>query len=255
MVDKYRGAYLAVDLRAQLGKDNLSAVDVFNVARSIPNLTTLLYPLGDNISGMCITHPRFSLIAINSGQSYGRQRFTLAHELYHLYYDVENSTSICPKDTSKFDDTERTADTFASNFLLPYHALQLELKGRGILDGPSLPEGDALLHCILEIEHKYEISRKALLVRLSEEGLISHQQKEALSKDVKTNARRLGYSLALYEPSLGSSAKKTDGEYLDLIQLLYSNEIISESRAEELLSDGFRDDISIISLEDGDTLD
>lgn len=45
--------------------------------------------MSKNVSGICYKSVR--LIAINSSLSYGRVRFTLAHELYHLYYDGQSS--------------------------------------------------------------------------------------------------------------------------------------------------------------------
>ena len=80
---------MAVNLRKELGEDSMSPVDIFTIAKTMPELTTVLYPLGNNISGMCIKGNGASLIAINSGMSLGRQRFSMAHEFYHLHYDTE----------------------------------------------------------------------------------------------------------------------------------------------------------------------
>ena len=53
------------------------------LALTIDGLSLFLYPLGTGISGMCIKSDDIAVIAINSAMSRGRQRFTLAHELYH----------------------------------------------------------------------------------------------------------------------------------------------------------------------------
>ena len=45
---------MAVNLRKELGEDSMSPIDVFAIAKTMPELTTVLYPLGNNISGMCI---------------------------------------------------------------------------------------------------------------------------------------------------------------------------------------------------------
>lgn len=50
------------------------------------NILTVFRPLSDNFSGMCLkdnSGHRFMLI--NSNQPRGRQHFTIAHELYHLF--------------------------------------------------------------------------------------------------------------------------------------------------------------------------
>lgn len=255
MINNYEPAFQADELRATLGKDNLSQIDVFSIARNIPRLTTVLYPLGDNISGMCVKQEKFSLIAVNSTQSYGRQRFTLAHELYHLHFDEQIGTSICPSDSSKYDDVERKADLFASHFILPYLALRNEVKERGLLEGAKPLDDEFLLEAAIAIEQRYLISHKALLIRLTELGILGKEQRERLQGGITKKARQLGYSGALYEPRRGSYQKQVDGEYVDLIVQLFSEGAISQGKAEELLADGFRDDIMITSIAGEDLVD
>lgn len=255
MIDRYQAAFLAEEYRTSVGIDNHSSIDVFEVARKIPHLTIVLYPLGENISGMCVMGEKFSVIAVNSKQTRGRQRFTLAHELYHLRYDKEKRTSICPTDISEYDDTERMADAFASYLLLPYHALRKEYSERGLSsENHSYSEGD-LITAALEIEYKYGVSRKALTSRLFEDGIITRGEKERLCQNVKIGARQYGFSTALYEPCVGDGARRVEGEYIDLIAELLSVDILSEGRAKELLADGFRQDIEIVSLGDGEIVD
>ncbi len=245
---------LAETLRADLGKDNLSPIDVFACAREIPSLTTVAYPLGESISGMCIKHEDFSLIAFNSAQTLGRQRFTLAHELYHLFFDDAATAVICPKSTKRYSETEWTADAFASYFLLPYHALRNELKTRG-LASEKAADNDHLLAAIVGIEQKFGLSRMALLVRLQDEGVVTDEQKDAFSRNVKASARHLGYPTTLYEPRRGRSARMADGDYIERLCSLFEQGAISQGKAEELLADGFRDDISVETFEDGELVD
>lgn len=250
---KMRCASLSEELRADFNIDNLSAIDVFALARTIPKLSILLFPLGESISGLCVKQPDYSLIAINSGQTYGRQRFTLAHELFHLYFDEQTGTIICPSNALKASNVERDADSFASFFLMPRLALKRELRNRDI--SPTRPLDDELLRSIIELEQKYCMSRSALLVRLEDEQAISREQKEWLSHDVKKNAFRLGFSAALYNRSQGESTKQTSGYYVDLTGELLANGAISRGKAREYLSDGFRNDIHVVELEGDDVLD
>ena len=84
-------------LRKQLGEDNNSPIDIFALAQGIDRLTIVYYPLGSKISGMCIKGAeRRCTIALNSAMTLGRQRFSLAHELYHLFYD-KSMKSVCAK--------------------------------------------------------------------------------------------------------------------------------------------------------------
>ena len=95
MIDKLELSTKAQELREKLGEDANSPIDIFSLANQIEGLTLVYYPLGKNISGMCVRDSEVRLIAINSTMSYGRQRFSLAHELYHLYFDNENGFDIC----------------------------------------------------------------------------------------------------------------------------------------------------------------
>ena len=95
MVDKLDLSTKAQELRELLGEDANSPVDIFSLVSQIEGLTLVFYPLGKNISGMCVKDKEIKLIAINSTMSYGRQRFSLAHELYHLYYDDASGFNVC----------------------------------------------------------------------------------------------------------------------------------------------------------------
>ena len=110
-------------LKKKLGEDNHSPVDIFALVQRIEKLTIVYYPMGKTISGMCIkgTNNK-TIIALNSSMSLGRQRFSLAHELYHLYYD-DNMLSICAKTIGLGDEIEKKADAFAAYFLMPRVAL------------------------------------------------------------------------------------------------------------------------------------
>ncbi len=74
-------------IRRQFGEDLSSPIDIFSLVKGIDRLTLVFYPLGQNISGACIKRSASMGIALNSVMTLGRQRFTLAHELYHLFYD------------------------------------------------------------------------------------------------------------------------------------------------------------------------
>ena len=44
----------AAMLRNELGEDSNSPIDIFALAQRIKGLTIVYYPMGDNLSGMCI---------------------------------------------------------------------------------------------------------------------------------------------------------------------------------------------------------
>ena len=74
----------ALDMRKILKEDLQSPIDIFSLINNLKDVTLVFYPMSERISGMCIKQSNIKVIAINSNMSYGRQRFTVAHELYHL---------------------------------------------------------------------------------------------------------------------------------------------------------------------------
>lgn len=53
--------------------------------------------MGDHLSGVCIKNYGKPVIAIISSMSIGRQRFSMAHELYHLFFDNNIHSIVCAK--------------------------------------------------------------------------------------------------------------------------------------------------------------
>lgn len=245
MINKYEIEKDASHLRRTLGVGANDPIDVFNIAKQIPKLSVMHYPLGNEISGICIKSEKYNLIAINSGQTLGRQNFTLAHEFYHLFYDQEPGDAICQKSNAR-SVRERCADCFASYFLLPDFALHAELEKTFGITTDQLPAADYELNLrfLLDTEKKYRLSRNALLVRLEDLGLVTKKPLAFFKKDVKANARAHGYSTALYEQSFGADARRVSGDYINLTEILFSRAVISYALTEELLADAFRDDIA-----------
>jgi len=120
----------AVLLRTKLGEDLHSPIDIFALISGLRNMTLVFYPMSEQISGMCIRiNETDSLIAINSTSTYGRQRFTAAHELYHLNFQLNFKNVVCAKDLEgPKEEEEKNADAFASYFLAPYDSLNIFIK-------------------------------------------------------------------------------------------------------------------------------
>lgn len=124
---------LALRTRKMFGEDSCSPIDIFASVNGWKekNITTVYYPLSDRISGMCTRINENTIICINSGTSYGRQRFTLAHELYHILYEENMQRVICDMSMGEDkSDSEREADRFAAYLLMPYDALHQYAEGR-----------------------------------------------------------------------------------------------------------------------------
>ena len=93
---------------------------------------------------------------INSNQPRGRQHFTIAHELYHLFIEEKPTPHKCNPGYSK-NKVEQNADMFASSLLMPEAGIcqlipETELNTRNIS-----------IATILKLEHYFSVSRSALL--------------------------------------------------------------------------------------------
>lgn len=234
MLDKLELSTKAQELREQLGEDANSPIDVFSHANQIEGLSLVFYPLGTNISGMCLRDDKIRLIAINSTMSYGRQRYSLAHELYHLYYDDPSGFNICSKKLDPKSDNEKNADQFASYFIAPYKSLR-----NRITHGFPVSMAD-----VIALEQYYGMSHMAMLWRLVSEHYLTTDELEDLSKGVMSIARNLGYDDKLYKPLPLDSQKRTYGFYLKQIEQLREKDLVSPGKIDELLIDAFREDIA-----------
>ena len=142
------------------------------------NILTVFRPLSDNFSGMCLkdnSGHRFMLI--NSNQPRGRQHFTIAHELYHLFIEEKPTPHKCNPGYSK-NFVEQSADMFASLLLMPESGIcqlvpENELKTKSIS-----------MATILKLEHYFSVSRSALLYRLLNIGLISESTRSQFASDM-----------------------------------------------------------------------
>lgn len=234
---------LALKLRREWGEDSYSPIDIFAIVNGWKEkkITIVHYPLSLRISGMCTKIDQDFVICINSGTSYGRQRFTLAHELFHILFEEGFERVIC--DMSMNDekpDSEKEADCFASYLLMPFDAL--------LQYSDQKKEWD--LDSIIEAEQFFQISHQAMLFRLSFDGIITREQAESYKNiTVSREAAKLGYGKELYCPAPENKKYFTTGEYIRKIERIANRDLISNGKKEELLLDAFRADI-VFNLED-----
>ncbi len=238
MADKQDISTKAMRLRQNLGIDGLSPVDIPVLAQTIHGLTLAYYPLPDEISGACYKGENSSmLILINSGMSLGRQHFSLAHELYHAFYDKTLPKFVCPSNFESRDENERTADMFASFFLMP------DLAVENAITKFSKPGRIIDMECIIRLEQYFGVSHSSMLIRLKELQFLTESDVAEMQPGVKLTAARIGFDTSLYEPSQESEKIKVLGYYIDKAGTLAEKGIISNGLYEELLLDAFREDL------------
>lgn len=238
----------AYRVRKLLGADGQSPLDIFKLVQGIDGLTLVFYPLGQNISGVCYKGASSRVIAVNSQMSLGRQRFSLAHELYHLYFDEAKESQVSRMAIGVGDANEKCADQFASYLLMPPAALSESLDSI-VADRPGMED-------VIRLEQYYGLSHKAMLYRLVSDGVLTAQEASAMETGVMGIAARLGYDTSLYRPTPEEKERMVLGRYLALSEKLLEEECISHGKYEELLLDAFRDDLVFGELgEEGIPLD
>lgn len=239
MIDRIDLSNKASNLRKKLGEDLESSIDIFKLVQKIENLTLVFYSLGTNISGVCYKGKNSNVIAINSDMSIGRQRFSFAHELYHLYFDDIATSTVSPIMIGSDDDNEKKADQFASYFLIPsislYNMIE-NIKRENNKENLTIED-------LIKIEQYYGMSHKAMLHRLSNDGYIKNEEMKDMEIGVTETALKLGYDITLYKSYPKNGKSIVLGDYIKSVEKLLEKDLISKGKYEELLLDAFRDDI------------
>lgn len=222
---------LAIEFRADIGINHLDPLDFFpTVTNKIKNLTIVFLDMDEEISGACYKFDFQKIIFINSNHSKGRQTFTAAHEIYHLFYEDAQFT-ICNIDSD--DDVEKYANQFASFLLIPTNALYRYKKENDI------EKWD--LNSIIACEQYFQISHEALLHRLRDIGDITFKEYNSFKPNIKYHATHQGYDLNLYVPYI--SQNYTIGNYVRLVEEASSKDLISNAKKESYFLDAFLSDL------------
>lgn len=241
----------AIKIRRDLfNEDAFSPIDIFALISNLNKFTVVFYPMSDRISGMCIREKNGNVIGINSSLSYGRQRFSAAHELYHLFFEKGLRSVVCEKDISGVkSDSEKEADAFASYLLAPYDALKAYCERNKIDDNHNW-----IMEDVIKMEQFFQLSHQAILYRLVSDGYIDEEISNCLKSNVIRQAVRLGYDDKLYKASTKEKEYFSTGQYIRDVDELKNRELISTGKYEELLLDAFRADIVYDLGEEGKEL-
>ena len=205
----------ANELRRRIALGDTAPVDTRKALQQLGVLCVFM-PMQETFSGMCLKHKEKRFMLVNSKVALGRQHFTIAHELYHLFIQEEFSSQICPQSSS--DPVEKQADCFATFFLMPRNGVIEEFKKLG-----------------MKYTADVKISFQSMIYRLNNLTLISDKQKETfLLYQPTAVAREYGYSTSLYTPT---NEKIVLGDYSAKAQSLFNKELISEGHLIDLLSE------------------
>lgn len=209
------------DFRYKIGVSDEAPINLKECFLKL-NILVLFKDMTDSVKGMSVKDPEtgLSAILINSKLSVGKQHETIAHELFHVFYDD------CLGAES--EEMESYANEFSSYLLLPKKGLE-QYK----TDLASQDE-KVVLQTILIIENRYRISRELLLHRIANDHLCDDNLIERInSVDVEASAELNGYSNKLYS---ASNKNLLISDYRQLAKNLFDSNKISEGHYSELLN-------------------
>lgn len=242
-MDNYEINLKAEELRRLWGVDSYCPLDITTMAmKHVKNLTIVWFPMAKEISGCCAKTDKDNLICINSEHSKGRQNFTMAHELYHLYFD-DSKNSFVSKINSD-DENEKIADKFASYLLIPTCALKEYIKENKIIRWK--------MSDVIECEQYFQISHLAMLCKLRRENIITPQEFRKYKYNVKKQAKSLGFDTCLYE---STREYYSLGRIIPLSKLAYDENRITGGKYDEILLNVYRGDIVYNINEEEDVLE
>jgi Zn-dependent peptidase ImmA (M78 family) len=215
--------------REQNGLSHEEAISLSSLLIKL-EVNTLYRPLSADFSGLALKAGSDKFIMVNTSQSIGRQNFTLAHELYHLFIQEDFTFRTCSagKFDKKADPEEYHADLFAAYLLMPASGI-LELIPDQELDRKKIS-----LQTIIQLEQYFKVSRSAILYRLQELRYISYTEKELYSRSIIKSAREWGYDSSLYEPT---NEHRFIGNYGKKAKSLFDGGKISEADYVSLMAD------------------
>lgn len=216
---------LASQFRYNAGLSLTEPIHTKTLIRKL-GITAVYRPLSDRSYGIgCKSSEGKMFILINSNSTRGRQHFTIAHELYHLYYEEHHVPHMCDQVTSS---EERNANKFASALLMPREGLL------SMVSPDEIANHDILLSTVLKLEQFFGVSRNTLIIRLKDIGLITQKRMDELNAvPVKDSAMSYGYDLSLYE---SGNEGLVIGDFGEKARRLFEEGKISEGHYWELLN-------------------
>lgn len=227
---------LAEEARLSYGLKGI--FDIFKIIESVALFIRL--PL-DNLgcSGFTTYLNNTFAVFINSGFTLGHERFSCAHELYHIRYDSDilKKDGMVPeskKENEKDDEIDK-ADVFAAEFLMP-EELVIEQFWKLVDVKPNEVEAR---HIVRMFDY-FGVSYTAMLKRLIQIGLCAESKYNSLLEYSNTdNIANLESIIKAEDADLSivkkSRARYISKSYLEAARDNYEKQSISYDKLEELL--------------------
>lgn len=216
---------LAEDVRMKFARKGLS--DIFDILSEIAFLVRK--PLDtDELSGFSTYFEEQFIVCLNSNFTLGHERYTGAHELYHLIYnaDILKKEKIL-LDEERYKTEDAKADVFASEFLMPEDYVK-EVFYKIV----NIDKNNVLPRHIIRMYNYFKVSYKAMLKRLIQLDLCSIDKYEELvdicslknEEQLQSLTIREGYNIDLITPSKETYVPT---EYIEFIKRNYEKGNVS----------------------------
>lgn len=217
---------LALKMRTAMRAGTVEPINMKTALRQF-NIQTFYRPLSNSTWGLSLkAHDGKMFMLISSNATRGSQHFTIAHELFHLFYDESPKPHFSTKDMYK-DATERSANLFASALLMPKEGLAANIPAN------ELASRNISVDTALRLEQLYGVSHSTLVVRLKELKFASEQNANALmAVSIRSEAQRRGIDRTLY---YSGNESLVISDYGMKARKLYDEERISEGHYLELM--------------------
>ena len=190
---------LAEEIRIKFAKKGLS--DIFDILSNISFL--IRKPLDiEGLSGFITYYENRFVVYLNSNFTLGHERYTAAHELYHIMYnkDILKKEKIF-LDKGKHEEEDIRADVFAAEFLMPEdYVKEIFYKTVNVDKNKVEPKH------IIRMHNFFKVSYKAMLKRLIQLNLCSPKK-----------YKRLGEIASLENKDKLQALTKEEGFNIDLI--------------------------------------
>ena len=215
---------LAEDVRYKYSKKGLS--DIFDILAEDAFL--LRMPLKTTeVSGFSTYFQDKFVVFLNSSFTLGHERYSGAHELYHIIYNQETLKNEKLLIYNSDSDEENKANIFAAEFLMPEDYVK-EVFYKII----NVKFDSVIEKHVIKMNNFFKVSYKAMLKRLVQLNLCERNKYDSLSEICSLeNADKLqlltkkeGYDIKLIIPS---NEKFIPKEYIEYIKTNYENKKIS----------------------------
>ncbi len=215
-------------------------VDIFDMLSEEAMLIFMTLETEKSFSGLSYMVNGNCIVFINSSYTLGHQKFTGAHELYHILFNKDilkkEKLLVGSSGREEQEEEDQKANLFAAELLMPEDRVKkLFHKLVKVTSDKVIERHVVLMHNTLQVSYK------AMLKRLIELGLCAENLYTQLSviceKDMAEKLQELtrfeGFKTDLILPTNNVSIPR---EYVEAVKMNYENRVISYTKLEETLS-------------------